>query len=262
MKVYEFGDPDKPILLLLPGTCCHWKANFGDVVPLLQKRFYIACVSYDGFDETEQTEFVSMMDETKKIEAYVWSHYGGRIHAAYGCSLGGSFVGLLLSRKKITMKHGIIGSSDLDQAGWLAAKLQTKLALPILYRLIHKGGFANKHISRFMEKRIAEMGAYGEAMKRMFGIGTGTLRIVSKASIENQFFWDLRTPLPEDISVPGTTVHVFYALKMGEKYLARYNRHFHKPDIVAFDLRHEELLAVYPEKWVDCVEKVCLREAA
>ena len=28
MKIYTFGAEDAPVLLLLPGTCCHWKSNF------------------------------------------------------------------------------------------------------------------------------------------------------------------------------------------------------------------------------------------
>ena len=52
------------VLLLLPGTCCHWKSNFGAVIPLLADSFRVLCVSYDGFDETEQTEFPTMLEET------------------------------------------------------------------------------------------------------------------------------------------------------------------------------------------------------
>ena len=69
MKIYTFGAEDAPVLLLLPGTCCHWKSNFGAVIPLLADSFRVLCVSYDGFDETEQTEFPTMLEETKKIEA-------------------------------------------------------------------------------------------------------------------------------------------------------------------------------------------------
>lgn len=29
MKFYTFGHQNNPVLLLLPGTCCHWKRNFG-----------------------------------------------------------------------------------------------------------------------------------------------------------------------------------------------------------------------------------------
>ena len=32
MKIYTFGAEDAPVLLLLPGTCCHWKSNFGAVI--------------------------------------------------------------------------------------------------------------------------------------------------------------------------------------------------------------------------------------
>ena len=52
-KFYHFGEKDKPAIFLLPGTCCHWKINFGEVISLLEKDFHVVCVSYDGFDETE-----------------------------------------------------------------------------------------------------------------------------------------------------------------------------------------------------------------
>ena len=55
MKVYTFGDAEKPAVLLLPGTCCHWESNFGQIIPLLASDFRVLCVSYDGFDETERT---------------------------------------------------------------------------------------------------------------------------------------------------------------------------------------------------------------
>lgn len=60
--------------------------------------------------------------------------------------------------------------------------------------------------------------------------------------MKNQFCTDLYTSVGEHISVPGTTIHVFYAKKMGEKYLERYRKCFADPDICEFDLQHEELL--------------------
>ena len=127
MKVDKFGKESAPVILLLPGTCCHWKGNFGHVIPLLETDFRVLCVSYDGFDETERTEFPTMTEETEKMEDYIQKHCGGRIRAAYGCSLGGSFVGLL------------------------TAGLQTKLLLPLIYPVIRDGGFK----SRFLQRRPA-----------------------------------------------------------------------------------------------------------
>ena len=111
MKIYPFGAKDAPVLLLLTGTCCHWKSNFGAVIPLLADSFRVLCVSYDGFDETEQTEFSTMLEETQKIEAYLKTHCGGHIRAAYGCSLGGSFVGLLAGTAE--HPHGLRHSGKL-----------------------------------------------------------------------------------------------------------------------------------------------------
>ena len=82
MKVYAFGAPDAPVIMLFPGTCCHWKSNFGSVIPLLEKDFRVLCVSYDGFDETERTEFPTMLEETVKLEAYIQRYCGGHIRAA------------------------------------------------------------------------------------------------------------------------------------------------------------------------------------
>ena len=66
MKVYSFGAEHAPVIPLLADTC------------------RVLCVSYDGFDETEQTEFPTMMEETEKIEAYIQKNCGGHIRAAYG----------------------------------------------------------------------------------------------------------------------------------------------------------------------------------
>ena len=104
--------------------------------------------------------------------------YGGRIKVAYGCSLGGSIVALLIQREKIHIDHGIIGSSDMDKSK---------------KELVH--GFLN-----------------------MFGIGKGGYPWITKQSIYHQFYSDLVTKVQHGIDVEGTTIHVFYATKMGEKY--------------------------------------------
>ena len=151
-----------------------------------------------------------MINITKKIEHYIRKHFGGEIFAAYGSSLGGSFVGLLIQRRMIHIEHGIIGSSDLDQSGRFSALLQTKLLGNMFYNTL---------------------------------------------SFERQFYSDLITALDDNISVPNTTIHVFYALQMGEKYRLRYIQHFAEPDIIEHDYGHEELLFFYPEKWVNEVKR-------
>ena len=62
----------------MPGTCCHWK-SFEGVIPKLSENFYVLCVSYDGFEETEHSAFVSMQDEAEKIEACIKENLNGEI---------------------------------------------------------------------------------------------------------------------------------------------------------------------------------------
>ena len=255
MKVYSLGNKAGPTLMLLPGTCCHWRSNFAPVLPLLEADFHVLCVSYDGFDETEPDAiFPTMEEEVAKIEEYIRTNCGGHLHAAYGCSLGGSFVGLLAARQKIQLDVGILGSSDLDQASPFAAKLETDLMLPLIYPLIRDGRFKLSFLNKRLEKRRQEMGAYVEAFMQMFG---GARPYVSMQSCKNQFYSDLITPLPDHLDTP-TEIHIFYALKMGEKYRARYQQHFAHPVLHEQDLQHEELLACCPEQWAKLVKEICL----
>ena len=150
MKFYESGDNRKPVIFLFPGTCCLY-SSFDHVLDGLHSYFYTVAVSYDGFDPNEKTEFYSMEDECEKIEQEIRTKYGGRIKAAYGCSLGGSFVSLLIQRKRIHIDHGIIGSSDMDEAGSFMAKLQSSTIVPIMYKMVHTG-----KLPKFMQKKINE----------------------------------------------------------------------------------------------------------
>ena len=256
MRIYTFGDNKKPVILLLPGTCCHWKANFGHVIPLLETDFYVACVSYDGFDETEPTVFPDMLTETERIEQYIQTHFGGKIFAAYGCSLGGSFVGLLVQRKNIHISHAILGSSDLDQSSPLPAKFKAAIVAPMLYSLFQKDRMPH-FMSKWLRKRLPDERAYFEKMIDMFGIGSTRMSFVQKESIYNQFCSDLITPLEKGIDCPGTTVHCLYAMKMGKKYLRRYYAHFKNPDVHHHNMQHEELLMANPEQWVEEIKACC-----
>ncbi len=84
------------------------------------------------------------------------------------------------------------------------------------------------------------------------------MSFITKESLKNQFRSDLVTRLPEQIDNGETTIHVFYAKKMGGKYLGRYHKYFRNPVIHTQDMRHEELLGVYPDQWCALVKDICL----
>ena len=171
MKLYESGDSSKPVIFLFPGTCCLY-SSFDHVLDGLHSYFYTITVSYDGFDPNEKTEFYSMEDECEKIEQEIKKKYCGRIKAAYGCSLGGSLVSLLIQRKRIHIEHGIIGSSDMDEAGKLVAKIQASMVVPFMYKMVHTGA-----LPKFMQKKLNKTDGDKKELYNgflnMFGIGKG-----------------------------------------------------------------------------------------
>ena len=258
MRIYEFGQKENPILLLLPGTMCYWKGNFGGVIDHLSKDFCVAAVAYTGFDEADIENYVSVLDEVKRIEDYVNDHYNGEIQVAYGSSLGGSFVAHLIVRNHIHMKYGVIGSSDLDQAGKIKANLMTNLMVNVTYNFIHTGQYKTKFMQKRYAKQMADPDPYNKAFVSLTGRDKYDMSFISKESLKNQFCSDLTTLLPQNISNDETEIHVFYAKKMGEKYLERYKKYFKNPIIHKQDMRHEELLGVYPEEWCSLIKKICL----
>lgn len=259
MKIHEFGDKNKPVILLLSGTMCYWRGNFGKVINNLSKDFLVAAVAYTGFDETDTENYRSVTDEVDKIEQYIIEHYNGSILAAYGCSLGGSFVAQLAARHKIHMKYGIIGSSDMDQAGNFKASLMATLMVKVTYNFIHTGSYKSGMMQKRYENKMADPDPYNKAFVAITGRDKYDMSFISKESLKSQFKSDLITPLPEQIDNGETEIHIFYAKKMGEKYLERYKKYFKAPIIHTHDMRHEELLGVYPDEWCTLVKDICLK---
>lgn len=258
MIVHEFGDKKNPVLMLLPGTMCYWKGNFGGVLDTLAEDFLVAAVAYTGFDEADTEDYLSVSDELEKIERYIQAHYDGAILAAYGCSLGGTFVAQLAARHHISMRYGILGSSDLDQAGDFKASFLADLMVKLTYSFIHTGQYHSKLMQKRYERQMAAADPYNKAFVAMTGRDKYDLSFISKESLMNQFWSDLITPLPTGIDNGETEIHVFYAKKMGEKYLKRYRKYFNNPVIHEQELRHEEFLGVYPDDWCRLVKEICL----
>ncbi|MBQ8982546.1 MAG: alpha/beta hydrolase [Lachnospiraceae bacterium] len=258
MHIHEFGDKENPVILLLPGTMCYWKGNFGKVIDDLAKDFLVAAVAYTGFDEEDQEDYQSVMDEVVRIEEYIQTHYGGHIRAAYGCSLGGTFVAHLAARKKIIMDYGIIGSSDMDQAGKFKASLMAALMVKVTWNYLHTGSYRSKLMRKRFERQMADPDPYNRAFVAMTGRDRYDLSFLTKQSLKQQFRSDLITPLPKGTDNGVTKIHIFYAKKMGEKYLGRYKLYFKDPVIHEHDMRHEEFFGVHPKEWCELVKQICL----
>ena len=149
-----------------------------------------------------------------------------------------------IQRGRIHIDHGFIGASDLDQGGKLTARLLTALVAPML-----SGACTSEKKRAALKAKLRKKGAIGEgdASLAFADDFIDNMKTLHPKTISRQFYSDYVTPLADGIHADGTAVHIVYALKMGEKYGARYRRHFRDPDIHAFDMKHEVWL--YDETW-------------
>ena len=236
MQFEEMGNLSGKTLLLLPGTACTWRINFHKVIDQLAERYHLICVNYDGFDGDNTKPFTDMLTVTAKIEDYILKNHNGRVDGAYGSSLGGSFVGLLIQRGRIHIDHGFIGSSDLDQGNPVVARIMTW----IVGRWIAGAGKSEKKQKKLQDMLVKNFGMDMDAETTAFmGEFAHSMVSLHPKTVAREFYSDYVTPLEDDIHVEGTTVHVIYALKMGPKYEKRYLKHFRDPDILRFDMQHE-----------------------
>lgn len=258
MDFKEFGNRSGKKLLILPGTACTWQLNFKNVIDDLSPKYYLICVNYDGFEGDKSKVFTDVLTVTKKIEDYLIENHDGKVDGAYGSSLGGSFVGLLIQRKRVHIDHGFIGSSDLDQGGKIFAKILTAIVGPML-----SGACKSEKKRAKLKAKLQKGGAIGDGEKSLEFANDfiDSMANLNPKTISREFYSDYVTPLEDDINVEGTKVHIVYALKMGEKYRQRYLQHFHEPDIHEFDMKHEVWL--YDEIWKEPVLKMideCMEE--
>ena len=233
MQFDEMGKMDGKTLMLLPGTCCDYQTNFYNVLDKLAEKYHLICVNYDGFDGGDEI-FPDIITVTEKIEKYIKDNHDGRLEGAIGSSLGSTFVGQLIQRRNVHIDHGIFGSPDLDQSGRFAAWLQSKLVVPLLTSFT-KGEKKQKKTKKLLKEMFLMSDEVADQFMQCFAK-------FKPESIRNEYYTDLLTYLDDDINVPHTRAHFIYANKMGEKYLKRYKKYFHDPDIREYDMQHEQWL--------------------
>lgn len=263
MKVTEFGKENEKTLMLLPGTSCTWEMNFSKILDPLKEHYHVLCVNYTGYDDSGEI-FTTQTEETEKIESYVKEHFNGKLDGVYGSSMGGSFASLLLQRRKIHINHIFIGSSDMDQASPFAARIETALIWKVMSRFAKDPEKFIAKMKKQMAKKNMSIGTTPDGKESdgtfMLSIMEGLIANIQKIDPKtgkNQFYSNLVTKINDHIEVAGSTVHVFYAEEMGEKYLKRYRQHFANLDIIPFPCGHEGWLAS-PDKMLPVFDR-CLK---
>ena len=113
MKYFEFGTENPELMVMLHGG----GTSYFGMLPTakeMAKVYHVVLVAYDGFNPDEpETEFVSPMDEAKRLGDYIAAHYGGKIDILYGISYGCRVLMEVLADKRLTITTTIADGMGL-----------------------------------------------------------------------------------------------------------------------------------------------------
>ena len=87
MEIKRFGDMRGKTIMLLHGNLMCWR-QFEDLIPLLERKFCVYAVSFDGFDGTGETTYTTARDQADKLAAYIEKELDGQLDLLFAESLG------------------------------------------------------------------------------------------------------------------------------------------------------------------------------
>ena len=165
MKFYEFGSPEAPSVLCLPGNFMTHR-QFEHIVPLLEQDYHVITVSFDGYDETGETTYTTSQHQAQMLAEYICSHLNGKVDLVYAESMGG-VPAAYLTRIKDVQLGGVIlsGLQDLDWGMFngIIVKSTAWITHKLMGRILRKGRVS---LPSFLLKQI---GRDEESLQFMLG---------------------------------------------------------------------------------------------
>ena len=109
MKCVEYGNQNPETVILLHGGGLSWW-NYRDVAQLLSDRFHVVLPILDGHADND-APFTSIEDNAARIIAHIDEHFGGKVLAVGGLSLGGQIAVEMLTQKPDICRFALLEST-------------------------------------------------------------------------------------------------------------------------------------------------------
>ena len=240
MKIYEYGDPDKPALLLIHGLSMIGNESFEPLLPLLTPHFRPLVINQDGHEPGIEGDFISLAESARQIEAYLLEHHNGACPYVYGLSMGAGVVLRMLWNNTIRFRHVIMDGAFVLNLGILSKPVSSMTAA-LMTDLVH-----GKH--NLGAKIPAMVLGVGDSQNHLKGMGSR----ISRTSINNAMYSLMSLRWEGEVNL--TPVSFLYGSeeRQGSQALARRLKHQSLPSLQARCFEgygHAGLLGSAPEKW-------------
>jgi len=134
----EFGDKEKPVVMLLHGGSLNWW-NYREEAELLKPHFHVVLPVLDGHASSSRA-FSSIKDNATELIDFIDSNFGGKVLMIGGLSLGAQILLEMLAQKGDICKHAFIESAAVIPSKFTHAL--TGPAIKSSYALIKNRRFA------------------------------------------------------------------------------------------------------------------------
>ena len=105
----EFGQQNPDVIMLLHGGGLSWW-NYREVVQKLAEQYHVVLPVLDGHADSD-APFRTIEENASRLISYIDTHFGGRVLAIGGLSLGGQVVVEMLSQRKDICRYALIESA-------------------------------------------------------------------------------------------------------------------------------------------------------
>ena len=109
MQYVEYGAHNSQTIILLHGGGLSWW-NYRDAAQLLSERFHVVLPILDGHADSDAS-FTSIEDNAARIIAHIDEHFGGKVLAVGGLSLGGQIAVEMLTQRPDICRFALIESA-------------------------------------------------------------------------------------------------------------------------------------------------------
>ena len=136
MEIKRFGNIEGKTMMLLHGNLMCWQ-QFEDLIPLLERKFCVYAVSFDGFDGTGETTYTTARDQADKLATYIEKELDGQLNLLFAESLGCGPAVFLKASSTVQIDRMILSGPEYLDFGVLN-RLILKVMPQKQYRTAHE----------------------------------------------------------------------------------------------------------------------------
>ena len=215
MLIKEFGDKQKRKLILVHGFQSPWQV-WEQYIEYYKNDFHIIVPVLSGHNPDCKKDFVSFSRDAQEIEDFVISHYGNKIYAIFGMSMGGVLAATLWQNRRLSFEKVIFDGSPLVFVNGFVKKFMLSFYLDVTHKTQQRDQKTLRQANAICSKE--HMDSFLNLLDNM---SDTTIRNCLNAVADFKLRSDIDTPETKLFYFHGTAMNEMLARKSA-KYLKKH----------------------------------------